>query len=212
MRLVIISDTHGQHDQIKDMPEGDILIHAGDFMNSGTDLLEITSFNRWLGEQRFKHRVVCAGNHDKLFESDPGTAKSLLSNAHYLENSGITLEGLRFWASPYTPEFFDWAFMYPRGTAAEKYWEQIPENLDVLITHGPPFGILDQPAPHKPNVGCAELLVAVQRTKPKVHVFGHIHGGAGELERDGVRFVNAAYLNERYKPKPPAGRIRVIEL
>lgn len=102
--------------------------------------------------------------------------------------------------------------MYPRGTASEKYWDQIPETLDVLITHGPPFGILDQPAPHKPNVGCAELLVAVQRTKPKVHVFGHIHGGAGELERDGIRFVSAAYLNERYKPKPPAGRIRVIEL
>src|ERR1700744_4768458 len=135
MRLVIISDTHGQHDQIKDMPEGDILIHAGDFMNSGTDLQEVTSFNRWLGEQHFKYRIVCAGNHDKVFESDPGTAKSLLTNTHYLENSGITLDGLRFWASPYTPEFFDWAFMYPRGTAAEKYWDQIPENLDVLITH-----------------------------------------------------------------------------
>ena len=103
MRLVVLSDTHGQHDKITDVPEGDILIHAGDFMNSGTDMLEIISFNRWLGEQPFRHRVVCAGNHDKYFESDPGTARALLTNAHYLENSEITIEGIRLWGSQYTP-------------------------------------------------------------------------------------------------------------
>jgi predicted phosphodiesterase len=95
MRLVLISDTHGLHDKINNMPEGDVLIHAGDFMNSGTDLREIISFNRWLGQQSFKHRVVCAGNHDKYFEFDPGTAKGLLTNADYLENSEVTIEGVR---------------------------------------------------------------------------------------------------------------------
>ena len=146
MRLVVLSDTHGQHDKITDIPEGDLLIHAGDFMNSGTDLLEIISFNRWLAQQPFRHRVVCAGNHDKYFESDPGTARALLTNAHYLENSEITIEGIRLWGSPYTPEFFYWAFMYPRGTAATRYWDSIPEHLDVLITLWPPLGILDQTA------------------------------------------------------------------
>jgi hypothetical protein len=145
MRLVLISDTHGLHNTIKNMPEGDVLVHAGDFMNSGTNVLELISFNRWLGQQSFKHRVVCAGNHDKYFESDPGTARSLLTNADYLENSEITIEGIRLWGSPYTPEFFDWAFMYPRGTAAIRYWDSIPEHLDVLITHGPPLGVLIRP-------------------------------------------------------------------
>lgn len=102
--------------------------------------------------------------------------------------------------------------MYSRGTAATRYWDSIPEHLDVLITHGAPLGILDQVAPHTVHLGCAERLDAVRSKKPKVHLFGHIHGGASEVERDGIRFVNAAYLNERYKPSHPAGKIRVIDL
>ena len=102
--------------------------------------------------------------------------------------------------------------MYPRGTAATRYRDSIPEHLDVLITHGPPLGILDETAPQTLHLGCAELLDAVWSKKPKVHLFGHIHGGAGELERDGIRFVNAAYLNERYKPSHPGGKIHVIDL
>jgi Icc-related predicted phosphoesterase len=213
MRIVAISDTHGLHEKVKNLPEGDVLVHAGDFMNAGVHLREIISFNHWLGEQKqFKHRVVCAGNHDKYFEAEPGTARNLLENATYLENSGITLDGVRFWASPYTPEFYDWAFMYSRGTAAAKYWKQIPDRLDVLITHGPPLGILDQVAPGAEHLGCSELLDAIQIKKPKVHLFGHIHGGAGTVEKDGVRFVNAAFLNEAYKAELPAGSIRVIDL
>lgn len=99
-----------------------------------------------------------------------------------------------------------------RLTAAARYWDSIPEHLDVLITHTPPLGILDQTAPHMVHFGCAELLDAVRSKKPKVHLFGHIHGGSGDLERKGIRFVNTAYLNERYKPSRPAGKIRVIDL
>ena len=198
MRLVVLSDTHGQHDKITDVPKGDILIHAGDFMNSGTDLLEIISFNRWLGEQPFRHRVVCAGNHDKYFESDPGAARALLTNAHYLENSEITIEGIRLWGSPYTPEFFHWAFMYPRGTAATRYWDSIPEHLDVLITHGPPHGILDQIYGKGEHLGCEELLKAVEAKRPRLHVFGHIHSGHGVAHNEHTRFVNASLLDERY--------------
>jgi 3',5'-cyclic AMP phosphodiesterase CpdA len=144
MRLVVVSDTHGLHNRIESLPAGDILVHAGDFMNSGYDTEDILSFDRWLGEQSFKHRVVCAGNHDRHFQNSPQQARSLLTNALYLENAGVTIGNVSFWGSPYTPEFLNWAFMYPRGSAAKRYWDQIPYNLDVLITHGPPFGILDQ--------------------------------------------------------------------
>jgi Icc-related predicted phosphoesterase len=212
MRLVGISDTHSLHDSIDKLPKGDVLVHAGDFMNSGYDLRDIVSFNRWLGEQNFKHRVVCAGNHDRYFENAPQQARELLTNATYLENDGITIDGVTFWGSPYTPEFLNWAFMYPRGTAAQRYWGMIPDSLDVLITHGPPFGILDQTAPGEAHLGCEELLDVVKKKKPRVHIFGHIHGGAGTFENEATRFINAAYLNERYKPLPPGGEIHVIDL
>lgn len=212
MRLVVTSDTHGSHSLLPKLPDGDIFVHAGDFMNSGLHLEEIFSFNRWLGEQRIKHRVVCCGNHDRLFQNSPESARHFLANATYLENSGVTIDGVSFWGSPYTPECMNWAFMYRRGREANQYWDQIPAGLDVLITHGPPYGILDQTAPGQEHFGCPELLKAVQSKKPKIHIFGHIHGGAGLFENDNTRFINAAYLNERYRPQEPAGTIRIIDL
>lgn len=212
MRLVVISDTHGLHDRIDSLPDGDILIHAGDFMNSELDLKEILSFNQWLGEQPFKQRIVCAGNHNRAFENMPEIARGLLTNAIYLENDGITIDGVSFWGSPYTPEFMNWAFMYPRGGTAKRYWDLIPNGLDVLITHGPPHGILDQAAPGLEHLGCGELRKAVDAKKPRIHIFGHIHGGAGTFENGTTRFVNAAYLNEAYKPLEPAGKVRIIDL
>jgi Icc-related predicted phosphoesterase len=212
MRLVITSDTHGRHNSIPKIPEGDFLIHAGDFMNSGHSPDEIISFNRWLSEQPIKKRVVCAGNHDRYFQKMPEFARKFLEEATYLENAGVTIDGVSFWGSPYTPEFLNWAFMYPRGPEANQYWDQIPEGLDVLITHGPPYGILDQAEPEGEHLGCAELLKAVQAKKPKVHIFGHIHGGAGTYENGDTQFINAAYLNERYQPAEPAGIIRIVDL
>jgi hypothetical protein len=108
MRLVVVSDTHGLHNRIESLPAGDILVHAGDFMNSGYDTEDILSFDRWLGEQSFKHRVVCAGNHDRHFQNSPQQARSLLTNALYLENAGVTIGNVSFRGSPYTPEFLNW--------------------------------------------------------------------------------------------------------
>jgi Icc-related predicted phosphoesterase len=212
MRLVVISDTHGLHNGIQGLPDGDVLVHAGDFMNSGFDPEDIWSLNRWLGEQSFKSRVVTGGNHDRYFQNSPEQARSLLSNAIYLENSGVTIDNVSFWGSTYTPEFLNWAFMYPRGSAARQCCDQVPYNLDVLITHGPPFGILDQVEPAAAHLGCEELLKAVEEKKPKVHIFGHIHGDAGTFENGVTRFVNAAYLNERYKALDPAGKVHIVDL
>ncbi|HET9100265.1 MAG TPA: metallophosphatase domain-containing protein [Acidobacteriaceae bacterium] len=212
MRLVMISDTHGLHNRIEGLPDGDVLVHAGDFMNAGSDPEEISSFNRWLGEQPFKNRIVCSGNHDRYFQNHPMEARALLTNAIYLENAGVTIDDVFFWGSPYTPAFMNWAFMYRRGPEATRQWDKIPDNLDVLITHGPPFGILDQVSPGSAHLGCEELLEAVEEKKPKVHIFGHIHGSAGTFENDHTRFVNAAYLNERYRPRDPAGEIHIVDL
>jgi Icc-related predicted phosphoesterase len=212
MRLVITSDTHGRHDLIKDLPDGDVFVHAGDFMNSGLHPEEILSFNRWLAKQPIEHRVVCGGNHDRLFQLSRLLARELLSNATYLENTGVTIGGVSFWGSPYTPEFLNWAFMYRRGAEAKRCWEQIPTGLDVLITHGPPYGILDQTTPGGKHLGCVELLKAVKAKKPRVHLFGHIHGGAGTFENRDTQFINAAYLDEQYRPAEPAGIIRVVYL
>ena len=104
VRIVCISDTHGQHAKLC-MPDGDILIHVGDFMAFGDAPKEIINFNHWLGQQSQRFKVVIAGNHDLMFERHPGAAKELLSNAIYLENSGTELLGLKFWGSPVQPEF-----------------------------------------------------------------------------------------------------------
>ena len=212
MRLIVVSDTHGLHDSIHDLPVGDVLIHSGDFMNSGLYPEEILSFNRWLARQPILRRVVCGGNHDRLFQMAGSLTRPILTNATYLESTGVTIDGVSFWGSPYTPEFLSWAFMYRRGPEAKQHWDQIPAGLDVLITHGPPYGILDQTAPGEEHLGCEELLKAVKTKKPKVHIFGHIHGGAGTFENGGTRFINAAYLNEKYRPAKPAGIVRIVDL
>jgi len=212
MRLVITSDTHGRHDLINDLPDGDVFVHAGDFMNSGLHPEEIISFNRWLAKQPIEHKLVCGGNHDRLFQLSRLLARELLTDATYLENTGVSIGGISFWGSPYTPEFLNWAFMYRRGAEAERVWAQIPTGLDVLITHGPPYGILEQTAAGGEDLGCVELLKAVKAKKPRVHIFGHIHGGAGTFENGDTRFINAAYLDEQYRQAKPAGIIRVVDL
>ena len=117
-------------------------------------------------------------------------------DGHYLDDSGCEIEGIRFWGSPITPEFCNWAFMRePRDIG--RHWDAIPDDTDVLITHGPPHGILDQ-CPD--SVGCEQLLEAVKRVGPKVHAFGHIHEGHGILEKDGTTFVNASIMDGRYRP------------
>jgi Icc-related predicted phosphoesterase len=197
VRIVCISDTHGQHAKLS-VPDGDILIHAGDFAAFGDTPIEIIDFNQWLGTLPHRHKVVIAGNHDWMFERHPGAARELLTNAIYLENSGTELAGLKIWGSPVQPEFNNWAFNVARGAAIRRYWKMIPASTDVLITHGPPYGVLDTAHPTTAHLGCEELAEAVQQIRPRLHVFGHIHGGYGEAKADGTLFVNASVVDEAY--------------
>ena len=141
MRLVLISDTHNLHPHL-DLPGGDVLIHAGDISVNG-GALEIGEFGQWFSAQRHKHKIVIAGNHDFLFEDRAGQRRGPYSaDCVYLQDDAVEIDGLRFYGSPYTPRFFDGpstrtAARSPRALV------DIPAGTDVLITHGPPFGILD---------------------------------------------------------------------
>jgi Icc-related predicted phosphoesterase len=197
-RLVLISDTHGLHDKIKSIPDGDILIHAGDLSNKG-DLKEVVLFNKWLKTLPHKHKIIIAGNCDFCFQKTPELARQEITNAIYLEDSSVELEGLKFYGSPWQPWFFDWAFNEKRGMPLKKIWSKIPIDTDVLITHGPPYGILDSVAKGG-NVGCEELHKAiVERPNIKLHVFGHIHEAYGEEVENGVRYVNASLCSLQYQ-------------
>ena len=205
-RIVAISDTHSRHNQISALPAGDILIHAGDATNKGT-LAEIVAFNQWLGTLPYQHKIFVAGNHDFLFEKSPEIARTLMTNAHYLLDEAVVIAGFKFYGSPWQPRFFDWAFNLNRGEQLRHKWSQIPDDTDVLITHGPPHGILDG-APRGGSgifeaVGCEELLPAVLHRKPRAHIFGHIHAGYGQREQDGIQFINASTCNEQYHPVNP---------
>jgi len=197
MRIVCISDTHGLHRQLR-LPEGDLLICTGDFSRRGRRS-EVVEFNDWLGTLPHRHKVIIAGNHDFLFEQDP-TARSLISHATYLQDEECVVEGLRIYGSPWQPRFFDWAFNLDRGEPLRRMWSKIPSKIDLLLTHGPPHGILDLTS-RGLQVGCEELRAALLRVRPRVHVFGHIHESYGQREREGTLYVNASTCNLQYEPR-----------
>jgi predicted phosphohydrolase len=189
MRIVCISDTHARH-RLTEVPEGDILVHGGDITNRG-DLEDVESFNTWLATLPHKHKIVICGNHDFCFQDRGPEARARITNAIYLEDSGCEIEGLSFYGSPWQPWFFDWAFNLPRGDALAKVWAKIPVSTDVLITHGPPEGILDMTV-RGDRAGCRDLLARIHEVKPRLHVFGHIHEAAGREVIGDTVFVNAS--------------------
>jgi predicted phosphohydrolase len=197
MRVVCLSDTHLRHEGIS-VPAGDLLLVAGDTTRRGS-LAELDEVDAWLGSLPHPHKVLIAGNHDFAFETEPEAARARVRHATYLQDEELTVGGLRIWGSPWQPVFFDWAFNLPRGAPLREKWDLVPPGIDVLLTHGPPRGILDRTA-HGEDVGDDDLLAAVRRVRPRLHVFGHIHESRGTLLRDGVTFVNAACCDLRYRP------------
>lgn len=197
-RIVCISDTHNCNEQIT-VPDGDVLIHAGDATIRGT-IDEIERFNEWFANLPHEHKIFVAGNHDWLFEINQKAARRLLDpEIIYLQDDSVEIENLNFYGSPWQPCFYDWAFNLNRGAEIRAKWRLIPADTNVLITHGPPHGILDE-TPAGDRAGCEELLARVREIKLKLHVFGHIHNGYGEAEKFGVRFVNASVCDEYYEP------------
>jgi len=208
MRIVCLSDTHNCNEQIA-VPDGDLLIHAGDATSTGTED-QIRRFNAWFSGLPHRRKVFIAGNHDWLFEKNNERARALLDRSiTYLQDSSVEIDGLKIYGSPWQPRFFDWAFNLNRGPEMAEKWKLIPDDTDILVTHGPPNGILDS----VPRVwgdeltGCEELRSKVDRLavigRLKLHVFGHIHCGYGTTVENGVRFVNASTCDEGYDPIQP---------
>lgn len=198
MKIVCMSDSHGLHRKMPLVPDGDVLVVAGDFTNVGAEQ-EIKDFNEWLGQRPHKHKIVIAGNHDWYFQWN-GNKKNIINNATYLQDESTIIDGVKFYGSPHQPEFCNWAFNLPRGKELKEKWDLIPEDTDVLITHGPPKGILDWAFYSKEHVGCLDLLDRVYEINPKVHIFGHIHIGYGTEIKGNTTFVNAAICSENYQP------------
>lgn len=197
MHFTLISDTHGLHDQLT-LQGGDVLIHAGDVTSRGTEE-EVLRFLKWFEAQPYKHKIFIAGNHDWFFERNSATyIQSILSDdVIYLNDSGVTIEGISIWGSPIQPTFYNWAFNRQRGVLIDKHWKLIPMDTQILITHGPPFGILDQTS-KKDCVGCEMLSKRIRKIKPKLHVFGHIHENYGIYHQEETTYVNASVLNTSY--------------
>jgi Icc-related predicted phosphoesterase len=198
LKFVAISDTHCRHSSLQ-LPKADVLIHAGDITYRGKKS-EVDDFLHWFFKQHYSYKIFIAGNHDFYFEKHPVSeiAQMLPKDIIYLNDSGTVINGINIWGSPVTPWFFNWAFNRFRGTSINRHWKMIPPNTDVLITHGPPFGILDTVINGR-NVGDKDLLKKVLEIKPKVHVCGHIHEAYGVAKKGVTKFINACVLNECYE-------------
>lgn len=203
MRVVAISDTHCGHHEL-DLPEGDMLVHAGDFLGWGT-APELDSFIAWLDAQPFEHKVVVPGNHDRIIEQSPLAEKLLARHCTLLIDRVVMIRGFKIYGMPWTPRYLDWSFYHDRESPEMlAVVDRIPKNLDLLITHGPPYGTADATR-RAGSVGC-EVLDARLRGmaeyghEPRHHVFGHIHECAGEHDRVYGRCVsrNVACLSKSY--------------
>ena len=191
MRLLHLSDTHNQHHSLLNLPKADLIIHSGDFSLKGTKT-EFYDFLNWFLSLSYQHKIFIGGNHDSYLEgkTQKDIQKMLPENCHYLCHSSVLIKGLRFWGVPmFVSEDID-------GTYFEKI-KQIPSNTDVLISHNPPFGILDLDG--KINFGCVDLLEKIVEVKPKFHLFGHIHNAFGIEKSKHTTFSNASALNGNYE-------------
>ncbi|MCX6317083.1 MAG: metallophosphatase domain-containing protein [Bacteroidetes bacterium] len=197
MKFLAISDTHGKHTSLR-LPEADMIIHAGDISGRG-NRSEILYFLEWFESLPYRYKLFIAGNHDFYFEknSDAEIFKLIPDSIIYLNDTGIELEGIHIWGSPITPWFNNWAFNRNRGMDIRTHWDMIPAETDILVTHGPPLGKLDQVAGGL-HTGCADLLQRVEEVQPAFHIFGHIHEGYGLIKEGNTSYINASVLNERY--------------
>jgi hypothetical protein len=214
MLVTLISDTHGQHRSVI-LPGGDLLIHTGDFMTSGYSKSQAEDFFKWMQGQDYDDVVFIAGNHDRIMQNEPDEMQGILTGyklIDYLEDEELVLYGdgpngdlpennIRIYGSPWQPEFYDWAFNLPRnGDVLKSKWDAIPTNTDILLTHGPAWGIVDEVYNRRGvHLGCELLTERIAVVKPKIHVCGHIHSGHGYYFDGTTHFFNASVLNEQYE-------------
>lgn len=186
MKILHISDTHGCHRRLHDLPQADIVVHSGDFTMNGSEQ-EALDFMNWFCDLPYLQKIFICGNHDECLYG--ATIDGLDGNVHYLCNSGIEIEGLKFYGVP----------MFMGDCISDrqiKHYANIPDDTDILITHTPPFGILD--FDDNINYGSEELLSRISVVQPRLHLFGHIHSQHGTTVLNGTTFSNGAIMNANY--------------
>lgn len=205
MKIDCIADLHGYKPELSG---GDLLIVAGDLTARDT-ASQHGQYCHWQFDLPYEKIIFIAGNHDGYIQKRPDLYIDGCDNKGkiaYLQDSVIEYKGFKIWGSPWTPTFYDWNFMKDRGEDIKKMWDLIPDDIDILVTHGPPFGIQDEVtmssrATEGKFAGCEELRNALERFKKlKLHVFGHIHNSYGKVIVNGVIHVNAAIMDEDYRP------------
>lgn len=194
MRLVFISDTHNCHNEIE-IPGGDVLIHCGDALIGGSKS-EREDFVQWWNKQPHKHKLFTAGNHDICWQTQAYWANQDLQNLH---EHYFTIDGIKFYCASWSVQYGDWAYMLPERLLKHE-WPKIPSDTDVLITHGPPYRILDFNYAGNPCGSESLREEVLNRIKPKIHAFGHVHESYGALEKNGIAFINAAICDRSYSP------------
>lgn len=233
LNIVAISDTHNRHKQIKELKRinidgtevydvsGDIIFHTGDATSQGR-LSEVEDFLKWFGSLDFTYKIFVPGNHDWLFEKNPELGRELCKKhgVILLLHESIEIEGVKIFGSPWTPRFFDWAFNACRTLEEAQHvgmpwiwdkWKDIPSDTNILLTHGPAYGILDA-TPRGELIGCEWLLNKIKEIKCDIHICGHIHlYGAQQRHIDGTSFYNASICDERYIPINPITKIEYIK-
>ncbi len=187
MTILHLSDTHGSHHRLRDLPEADVVVHSGDFTMNGSQQ-EAIDFLNWLCDLPHRHKIFICGNHDDCLYG--ANIDGLDSNVHYLCNSGVEIDGIKFYGVP----------MFMADCVSDRQsrnYARIPADTDVLITHCPPYGILD--FDDGINYGSEELLETLSVIAPKLHLFGHIHAKHGMVEINGTRYSNGALMSDSYE-------------
>lgn len=210
MKIVHFSDTHNRHNQMEQIP-CDLVICSGDFSATGQKS-EVKSFLKWFKNYPTTYRIFIAGNHDICFDDSknedgekPDWLKDELGEYlkydclnFYLEDSGCQIEGINFWGSPATPRYGSpmWAFNYDRGWSIKQVWNKIPEDTNVLITHGPAKGRCDF-VPGHGHQGCEDLAETIRFIEPEYHLFGHIHESYGYYHDEfrGIKHLNGSMID-----------------
>lgn len=200
MKITIVSDTHGNHDQITGL-SGDVLIHCGDMFNQfdmfGQEDELFEGLDAWFGRQDFDLVLCTGGNHDFELEKRVQYVDQPFRNAVFLAGEAYRYRGVTFYGAPWIPELWGQAF-FVDDLELERRWFEIPDDVDVLITHTPPAGILDQSSNGR-SLGCPYLMAAIETCQPKLHCFGHVHASSGEAFVDGIHYINAASVNSSYE-------------
>lgn len=184
LRFVCMSDTHNEIAKIH-IPDGDVFIHCGDAVKHQTSARDLRVFNKFVGELPHRHKLFVSGNHCVCLDPKrPKRSQKLLSNLTYLQDDLIEIEGVRIYGSPWRPKrgcfYRAEAFGYDQKRIGKDKWSKIPEDIDFLLTHGPAYSIRDYNSSTRDPLGCPALLdEIVTRVRPRVHLFGHMHGCHG---------------------------------